>query len=75
LTRRDDSGLVLYDTRVGVVHLLNDTAAAVWTLCDGTRTTDRMVAELLASFEVAREVLSADVRSTLKGFRARRLLE
>jgi PqqD family protein of HPr-rel-A system len=75
LARPGDGGLVLYDTRVGAVHVLNDTAAAVWALCDGTRTVDRIVSELLVAFDAAHEVLSADVRSMLSQFRARRLLE
>jgi PqqD family protein of HPr-rel-A system len=75
LTGPGDGGLVLYDTRVGAVHVLNGAAAAVWARCDGTRTADRIVSELLVVFDVAREALSADVRATLSQFRARRLLE
>ena len=70
-----DDAMALYDTRIGIVHILNETAAAIWTLCDGTRTTNGIALELLKRIEVSRGVLSADVRSLLKEFRARRLLE
>ena len=32
-----DDGHALYDPGCGAVHLLNDTALAVWELCDGTK--------------------------------------
>jgi PqqD family protein of HPr-rel-A system len=67
--------MALYDTRAGVVHILNDTAAAIWALCDGTRTAAGIITDLQRRFEVSRKVLSTAVRSTLTEFRARRLLE
>jgi PqqD family protein of HPr-rel-A system len=72
---RVDDAMALYDTRVGIVHILNETAASIWALCDGTRTANAIALELLQRFEVSRGVLSADVRSILKEFRALRLLE
>lgn len=75
LWRRVDDVTVLYDIRIGVVHLLNETAATVWMLCDGRLTTNGITSELLRRLEASREVASDAVRSTLREFRARRLLE
>jgi PqqD family protein of HPr-rel-A system len=72
---RVDDATPLYDTRAGVVHVLNDTAASLWALCDGTRTAAGVVADLHRRFEVSRQVLATAVRSTLIEFRARRLIE
>lgn len=33
-----DDELVLYDSATQQVHVLNHSAAAIWRLCDGTRT-------------------------------------
>jgi hypothetical protein len=42
--------LVLYDPRRGKLHVLNQTAATVWRLCDGKTQASVMVARLEAGF-------------------------
>ena len=43
-----EDGLVVFDAATDRVHYLNPTASVVFSLCDGTRTTDE-IAELLRS--------------------------
>lgn len=50
---------VLVQPNGGTVQL-NDSAAAILELCDGTRTTDQVIAEFLA--QPGRQELAADVR-------------
>lgn len=41
-----DDELVLNDPATGAVHVLNETAAAVWWLSDGNRSPDGIVVEI-----------------------------
>jgi hypothetical protein len=41
-----EDGLLIYDTSAGQVHHLNFTASAVFSLCDGERTTEELATEL-----------------------------
>jgi len=52
----------------GCVELvtLNDSAAAIWELCDGKRTLAEIVGELQQRFDAPRETLAAAVESTAK---------
>ena len=42
--------LVLYDASAGRLHVLNLTAAAVWRLCDGSKTIDDIVQKVEVEF-------------------------
>lgn len=58
-----DGHVLLY--RVGAhkaVHL-NDSAALIWKLCDGSRTLNGVIGELSESFPGMKEAIAADVRS------------
>lgn len=59
---------MLYDTAGGVIHILNDAAARVWALCDGTRAQRDIVTELLADFEAPRHVIERDVGTIVARF-------
>lgn len=50
---------------VSSLYVLNETGAAVWRRIDGTRSTSKIVAELSAEFDVARDQLERDLRSLL----------
>jgi pyrroloquinoline quinone biosynthesis protein D len=56
------------------VLLLNATAAAVLTLCDGRRTSAELVAELAGRYDSPVEVLAGDVCELLAQFRERGLI-
>lgn len=43
---------ILYDESTSQTHRLNQTALAVWRLCDGQRTTHEIAEEMTAAYEV-----------------------
>ena len=45
----------------GMMHQLNLLGGMIWTLCDGSRTADQVVTELLKEFDVEPETLRLDV--------------
>ena len=68
---------VLYDPGTDLLHVLNATAALVWSVCDGSRSEDeiaREVSELLDDPPELAAVL-ADVRAVIEDFREKGLLE
>ena len=66
--RRTDDEAVLLGPDGKSIHLLNDTAAALWELCDGTTTTGEMVQAILDFFAVSEQQASADVDRTIATF-------
>ncbi len=62
---------VLYDPHTQDLHVLNATAAAVWTCCDGMTTQGAMARELVRQFEgdPALAVVLGDVAAALGRFR------
>jgi pyrroloquinoline quinone biosynthesis protein D len=57
-----DDELVLYDPCSARAHVLNATAARMWELCDGARTTSSVAREIAASYALDDEQAHADVR-------------
>jgi pyrroloquinoline quinone biosynthesis protein D len=45
----------------GMMHQLNLLGGMIWSLCDGTRSEEQIVDQLLLEFDVDREILAADV--------------
>lgn len=58
----------VYDPASGSVHLLNETAFAIWGLCDGGTNPDEMIDAICELSRMPREVVSEDVRTTLARF-------
>ena len=59
-----DDDLVLYDPRTDAVHVLNETAAAVWWLCDGQLTCREIATQIAKLYgkqlpDVEEDVLQA----------------
>jgi len=62
LVWRDIAGEIVIADRDGhTVRVLNKTASLIWTLADGTRGTEDLVAEVCHRFEVAPEQARIDV--------------
>ena len=74
LSKTFDEEFVLYDTRHDLVHFLNETAAFIWKLCDGTRREGEILSEMIERFDVSREVLERDVHTILERFREQELI-
>ncbi len=65
---------VLLDISSGKYFALNPVGSRIWELCDGTRSTDEVVAAICAVFEVDEEVARADLAEILDELRAEQLL-
>lgn len=68
---------VLYDPGTQDLHVLNATAAAVWSCCDGTLSPEGIARELADALDDAPSVeeVRGDVDRTLDRFRSAGLLE
>lgn len=68
--------LILYDSSSGRLHILNNTAATVWALCDGGLSPTDISAQLRASFKIGAEVDPLpDVLKILNSFAEEHLLD
>jgi hypothetical protein len=65
--RRDDTGGILIDN-ARRQHHLNNTAVALWELCDGATTVDEMVEAIAMLFTDNTENVVGDVDATLRRF-------
>ena len=67
--------LVLYDATGGRLHVLNLTAAAVWRLCDGSKTVDDILEQVGVEFAFNDgDQPRSDVRGLLGSLRAQGLI-
>ncbi len=73
--RRLGDDFAVLDPSKRVVHILNATAAAVWVLCDGTRSLDTITREIAEVFEDGDgSDVASDVERTVSDFAERGLL-
>ncbi len=73
LTRELDGEFFLYDPVTDRVALINQSAAVVFDLCNGSLTEDEIVAEVKRLYAAGGEQVDNDVRATLADFAARGL--
>jgi hypothetical protein len=66
---------ILHDRRNGRAHVINESAAQIWELCDGRTTFDQIVAAFAASYQLAAPDVSEDVQYILSRFRELRVIE
>jgi PqqD family protein of HPr-rel-A system len=66
---------VLYDEERGQLHVLNQSATAVWACCDGTQTVDELSTELAEVFGLALADVTAGALEAIRDFASRGLLE
>lgn len=69
-----DDEMCVFDPRIDQVLTLNSTASAVWSLCDGRRSEDDVVAAVAATYGTDLETVDADVRSLIGAWRDAGLL-
>jgi hypothetical protein len=65
---------VVVDTDNARLHVLNDTALALWELCNGENTVEEMITAVCELFGEPADVVRRDVQSTLAGFDSAGLL-
>jgi pyrroloquinoline quinone biosynthesis protein D len=58
----------IFDPQTEHVHLLNETALAIWQICDGQTTAREMVDAICELSGLAEEVVAEDVLRTLRQF-------
>jgi PqqD family protein of HPr-rel-A system len=66
--RQSDTENAIYDPTTGEVHLLNATAVAIWTLCDGQTTPAEMIQAVCDLSGLPEDVAGEDVMRALHGF-------
>ena len=70
----DTDEVVIYDSNGPQFLVLNDTAAGVWLMIDGTRSVDDITAEILNHVEVERVTVTRDVIEFLGQLEQRELI-
>jgi PqqD family protein of HPr-rel-A system len=66
--RRVGSENALFNPATGSLHLLNDTAVALWDLCDGETTEEEMVTAICEVTGLHHDVVAEDVGRTIQEF-------
>jgi Coenzyme PQQ synthesis protein D (PqqD) len=69
-----EGGAVLLHLESGAYHGLNETGVLIWSLIDGERTLDELVAELGEHLEGAPDDLGAEIERFLAELRERDLI-
>ncbi|HUK43982.1 MAG TPA: HPr-rel-A system PqqD family peptide chaperone [Gaiellaceae bacterium] len=67
LTRAGDQG-VLVDEASGNVHVVNDTAARIWELCEHGPTVEELLTAMTGEYEVDAAELRPDLEGVLRTF-------
>ena len=65
---------VVYEPSSHEVVVLNETAALILSLCDGTHTVAELLAEMQRRYDAPEDVLRTDLHGTLSELRARAIL-
>jgi hypothetical protein len=65
---------VLFDAASRTAHVVNQTAAEVWRLCDGTRSLAHVARSMGERYPDARDRVAADVEEIVAAFRGLGLL-
>jgi hypothetical protein len=66
---------ILHDRRNGRAHVINESAAQIWELCDGQHTLDQIAGAFAASYDLPASVVLQDVEYILTKFRELGVLE
>jgi Coenzyme PQQ synthesis protein D (PqqD) len=66
---------ILHDRRNGRAHVINESAARIWELCDGQSTLDHIVSAFAAGYALPAADVQADVQYILAKFHELRVLE
>jgi coenzyme PQQ synthesis protein D (PqqD) len=66
---------ILHDRRNGRAHVINESAAQIWELCDGQNTLDQIVSAFAVAYALSAADVRADVQYILAKFHELRVLE
>lgn len=73
--RQSEDENVIVDPDNSSLHVLNDTALALWELCNGQNTVEEMIIAVCELCDEPADVVRRDVESTLTRFDAAGLLQ
>ena len=65
---------ILYDRRNGRAHVINDSAARIWDLCDGRASQEEITRAFAASYDMPESAVQDDVTRILTTFRELQVL-
>ena len=65
---------ILYDRRLGRAHVINDSAARIWDLCDGQTSTADITKSFAAAYDMTEAAVRDDVAQILTTFRTLEVL-
>lgn len=68
IVRELENEFIIIDTKSAQIHSLNETAAAIWRMCDDKLSVDDMAQRILEKFDVSFETAKSDVEKTLRSF-------
>jgi len=74
LFRQVDDEWVVFDPAASELHVLNLTAALIWSHCTGELTPEQIAEAVGAAYDIEPERARADVQATLQRFREAGLL-
>ena len=66
---------ILHDRGNGQAHVINESAAQIWELCNGQNTLDQIVSAFAAGYGLPAADVQADVQYILAKFHELRVLE
>jgi hypothetical protein len=66
--RKTNREIAVYDPLGNRIHLLNDTALAIWELCDGDTTPAEMITAICELCGMHRDIVTEDVERVLADF-------
>lgn len=75
IAREIEDEILLYDPQQNSTHLLNPIAAAIWELCDGTRTPEETAEEIVHVLPADRQAVLSDVKRIIQEFSENGLLQ
>jgi PqqD family protein of HPr-rel-A system len=70
-----DGEAVVYDELTGNLHHLNETAALIFSLCDGTSSAHELSADVAAAYGLSVTDIKPHVRSLLRKLKRQGLME
>lgn len=70
----DTDEVVIYDGNGPQLLVLNDTAAGIWLMIDGTRSIDAIITEILSHLDAERATVTRDVIAFLGQLEQRKLI-
>ena len=69
------SEAILYDRRNGRAHVINNSAARIWELCDGQANVEQIAGAFAAAYAMPASEVYDDVLAILATFRELRVLD